>query len=119
VVEDQEMVRELMRRILENAGYRVLTAADGAGALDLAGSDGSSIDLLLADLVLPDLNGRELARRLRERRPDLRVVLVSGYADDTAFRRELADGDLPLVEKPFRESALTSAVRAALEGPAG
>ena len=109
VVEDEEVVRRLLRQVLEQAGYDVLEAADGAEALSLAAT--CRVDLLLTDMTMPGLNGREVAERLRAERPDLKVIYMSGYADGA-----LEQG-VEVLEKPFTFDVLTAKVGGVLETP--
>ena len=114
IVEDQEAVRELARRMLEKHGYEVLTAANGADALQLCTDDAVRLDLIVTDVVMPHMRGEELARRVAHIRPGLRVLFMSGYAGNSI------DGDeasVPFLQKPFTLGELLSAVRAALEAP--
>jgi PAS domain S-box-containing protein len=110
VVEDEPLVRDYVTRTLTKAGYSVLTAPDGPAALELSSSHRGRLDLLLTDVVMPQFDGRELARRLREDRPDLPVVFMSGYSDDP-------DGSGPqdtLLQKPFASGELLDAIGNAL-----
>ena len=114
LVEDEEAVRTLAGRVLKAAGYRVLVAANGSAALELADRHGASIDLLLTDVVMPGSSGPQLARTLSEGRPDLLVVFMSGYADragggDVAL-------DAPFLAKPFTSAALVHLVGSLLNG---
>jgi PAS domain S-box-containing protein len=110
VVEDEEVVRTLVVQVLEGEGYRTLVAHDGEAAFALA--EGTSIDLLLTDLSMPKLGGRELAERLRGANPELKVIYMSGYADAGIF----SDGALPagtaFLSKPFSFAELAESVRA-------
>jgi signal transduction histidine kinase len=114
LVEDDDLVRKAARRILETEGYRVLEAANGAEALGLAESFDGPIDLLLTDVVMPRMNGRDLAFALRGSRPDIKVIYVSGYAgglidsDDPGERRSH-------LRKPFSPAALLGKVREQLD----
>ena len=93
VVEDEEVVRGLVRQMLVGEGYEVLVAQDGEEAIELAGSN--TIDVLLTDLTMPKVGGREVAERLRESQPALKVVYMSGYAEDLPTRRAPACDVLP------------------------
>ncbi|HET9985649.1 MAG TPA: PAS domain S-box protein [Longimicrobiales bacterium] len=116
LVEDDAAVRRLARRILDGAGYRVLEAAGGAEAIRLTlDAAAPRIDLLLTDLVMPQMSGVELARRLTRRQPDLKVLFMSGYAADTIERQGALGPDTPFLEKPFTPPGLTRAVREVLE----
>ena len=114
VVEDEEAVRRLTLRILVAAGYRVVAAASGAEALQVSAQSKSRIDLLLTDVVMPGMNGRDLWDRLRKLRPELKVLFMSGYTDDVLADRGALDRDTPLVGKPFSSDVLLRQVRSAL-----
>jgi CheY-like chemotaxis protein len=114
VVEDEEAVRALARRVLEARGYRVLDAANAAEALELTDGGRRRIDLLVTDVVMPGMGGPALAERLVGAQPGLRVLYISGYAEE-AIRRQ---GSLPaggaLLEKPFSADQLARRVGDAL-----
>ena len=114
VVEDEPSVRELVRAALARTGYRVLAARDGDEALTRAAAHAGRIDLLLTDVVMPGLNGRELALRFRQARPDGRVLFMSGYAADVVSDQGALAGDAELLLKPFTPVELEARVRAAL-----
>jgi PAS domain S-box-containing protein len=114
LAEDAELLRQHVRRILEENGYRVLEAADGREALAL-GEATPEIDAVVTDLMMPLLGGMELARRLRERRPGLPVVFISGYTENGMAARGLERGAL-LVNKPFTPRDLLRALRWAFSG---
>jgi two-component system, cell cycle sensor histidine kinase and response regulator CckA len=110
VVEDEPALRDLACRILDNAGYRVLSAEGGAAALDLAGRHSGEIDLLLTDVIMPGILGKELAERLLARDPRVRVLFMSGYAQPILASRGTLDPGVTLIEKPFGKSELLAAV---------
>lgn len=114
LVEDEEGVREFSRRILDNAGYRVLESTNGDEAEQLFIQHGDSIDLLVTDVVMPGCGGPELLERLRVRSPDLKVLYMSGYTDQSAVARAGIDEDVRFVQKPFRAAELLRHVREAL-----
>jgi signal transduction histidine kinase len=114
VAEDEELVRALAVRSLDAAGYRVLQARDGEGALELARSFDGEIDVLLTDVLMPGMNGPDLATRLWRSRPGTAVVFMSGYADRTVVPESLLLRGIQLVAKPFDPSVLVGAVRKAL-----
>ncbi|HEX6839508.1 MAG TPA: ATP-binding protein, partial [Polyangia bacterium] len=118
VVEDDEDVRDFVQFVLARAGYRVLVAEDGLRALELAAATPARIDLLLSDLVMPRLNGHELAAQLVRVRPSLAVMHMSGYP---AFAARPAEPtrDAAFLQKPFSAEQLLRAVRAALDRPQG
>jgi CheY-like chemotaxis protein len=112
VVDDDPDVREVAVSGLESLGYHMLAAENGPAALDLLARSGT-VDLLIVDMAMPGMNGVELIRRARERRGDLRAMLVTGYADVGAFGP--ADSDLVL-QKPYRLERLAEKVAEALRG---
>jgi PAS domain S-box-containing protein len=116
VVEDEAAVRNLAVRVLERSGYAVIAASDGVEALNLAGSHAGRIDLVLSDLVMPEMGGRELARRIRLVRPSTRILLMSGYDDEMAAGGMDAEDFLP---KPFTPAELAERVAAVLESRIG
>ncbi len=118
VVEDDPALSQLIRELLEENGYRVLAASSPEEAMAVAGENRGALDLLVTDIVMPGMNGKALADRLRETRPRLRVLYMSGYTEDIVGQRGLLDGASLFLAKPFTEEALTQSVRRAL-GPAG
>jgi len=117
LVEDNAALREVTRRRLEELGYTVLLAADGAEALALAGARSEPIDLLLTDVVMPNLGGGELAQRLAALRPGLRVLYMSGYTDGAIEQHGVLAAGVMLLEKPFSGEQLLRAVRVVLDRP--
>ncbi len=118
VVEDEDEVRRYLRTVLEDTGYRVLQAADGPDALALAERFAGPIDLLVSDLVLPLMNGWELAEKLKMTRPGIKVLFLSGYAEDTMGNRGIDAGNLTYLPKPFGPEKLRAKVREVLTNPA-
>jgi PAS domain S-box-containing protein len=114
VVDDEPVVRDLGRAVLERAGFRVLTADNGEEALDLHRARGSEIDLVLLDYAMPRLNGLQVLEELRTRDPGVRVIFTSGYTMDSDAERLLSAGARAFVPKPYRTSELIDAVRGAL-----
>ncbi len=114
VVEDEEMLRDLMRSVLGSAGYRVILASDGRAALEAAG--GAGIDLLATDLVLPGLGGRQVAEELRCRYPGLPVLFISGYTADNAGDYDRTSDGRAFLQKPFTSEVLLGRVRWLLDG---
>jgi two-component system cell cycle sensor histidine kinase/response regulator CckA len=112
LVEDDAQVRTATRRVLAADGYTVLVARDGEDALQVAAAHGGTIDLVLTDLRMPAIDGRELIRRLVAARPSLRAVMMSGYPDDE--RAELDGSAYPMLAKPIEASDLLRVVRDAL-----
>jgi two-component system, cell cycle sensor histidine kinase and response regulator CckA len=118
VVEDDASVRQVTVRILVQAGFRVLQASNLVQAVKLTRATTETIDLLLTDLVLPDGSGGDVAERIAELRPEVRVLFVSGYTDDPGLRRGISEHELEFLSKPFAPSRLISRVREVLEKPA-
>ena len=116
VAEDERWVRKLITAHLKDLGYRVLVAADGAEALELARAHPESIHLLLSDLVMPHLDGRVLARELRKMDPAVKVIFVSGYAGHVAEGEELNAAGACFLPKPFTMQLLARTVREVLDG---
>jgi signal transduction histidine kinase len=117
LVEDQPMLRELMQTILERRGYRVLSAEGPALALERAKSEGGVIHLLLTDVIMPGMNGRLLAERLRCRRPQVKVLFISGYTDDLVLQDGQLQMGMGFLPKPFSEETLSRKVREVLDKP--
>jgi signal transduction histidine kinase len=119
VVEDEEVVRELMREWLEAHGYRVLAAANGADALALSGGHAGPIDVLVADVVMPKLGGPALTKQLLPLRPDMKVIYISGYADEALGDRRVLEAGAAFLQKPFTLDNLVRKVREILDVPVG
>jgi hypothetical protein len=117
VVEDEPALRAVARRVLQRQGYAVLEAADGGAALALVSAHQGPLDLLVTDVVMPGLSGRDLADRLTAARPDLRVLYVSGYSGDAIADHGILGPDLAYLEKPFSPDALAMKVREVLDRP--
>lgn len=115
VVEDEESVRRLVRVVLEREGYRVLQAANGVEALRLLDDPDLSLDLLLTDVMMPQMGGRELAERLLAVQPDITVIFMSGYVADRASLTGVAERKAPLLQKPFAIDELVRVVRSAID----
>jgi signal transduction histidine kinase/CheY-like chemotaxis protein len=114
VVEDEAGVRDLLQDWLESFGYRVLAAGNGVDALELSRTHDGRIDLLVADVVMPAMGGPALAERLTPARPELKIMYMSGYADE-ALGDRLLDPGIPFLHKPFTLSALIQKVREVLD----
>jgi CheY-like chemotaxis protein len=115
VVEDYPGLRELARRMLEKAGYTVLLAGNGGEALQLLESHDGPVHLLLTDVVMPGMNGRELAARVVEAHPEIKVIYTSGYTDDAIMRHGVVADAAHFLGKPYTHEDLTRAVRKALD----
>lgn len=121
LVEDEDDVRHLVQRVLEGDGYAVLAARDAESALRLAEEAKGPIDLLLTDIVMPRMNGIQLARRMADRRPGLKVLFISGHADHPTLRDQALPAGSTLIAKPFPPAELSCRVRDCLDhrpGPA-
>lgn len=118
VVEDEKVILSVARRILEELNYRVSTARSGAEALAVA-ENASIIDLLLTDVIMPEMNGRELAKRLRERFPKLKCLYMSGYTADAIARHGVLESGVNFLEKPFTREQLGLKVRSSLLSNSG
>ena len=116
LVEDDERVRAAAERVLRSRGYTVITANDGADALNVAGRHIGPIDLVMTDLVMPNIGGRELARQLASVRPKTKVLFMSGYTEDAASRSSLLDAGAVFLNKPFTPATLSEKVRETLRG---
>ena len=115
LVDDEMPVRKFAQRLLLRIGYRVLEASNGEEALEVAAHHPGPIDLLLTDLTMPRMGGRELAIRISERRPATRVVFMSGYAEGGVLPESIGGIDTAFVAKPFTIDALASTVRKSLD----
>ena len=117
LVEDEEQVRELARRVLERAGYTVLAARDAESAAAVADRHPGEIHLLVTDMMLPRVSGRELAARLGIHRPAIKVLYISGTSDDVIARHRMLEPGTEFLEKPFSLERLLQKVRQALGAP--
>jgi CheY-like chemotaxis protein len=118
VVEDEDALREVTRRILERGGYKVLTAARGSDALELAADAGREIDLVITDVVMPEMLGKEVAERVKSIRPGIRFLFISGYAQTVLGSQGTLDPGVELLEKPFSAAQLIAKVREVLDSGA-
>jgi two-component system cell cycle sensor histidine kinase/response regulator CckA len=117
LVEDARRVREVVREILEMNGYEVLEARQGEQAIEISAQHSGPIHLLVTDVVMPEMSGRELAQRLTLLRPDMRVLYMSGYTDDAIVRHGVLDAGMAFIAKPFTPDGLASKVRQVLDAP--
>jgi two-component system cell cycle sensor histidine kinase/response regulator CckA len=115
VVEDEDVVRHLIRDVLRTHGYQVLVAADGNEALTIASGHPGPIDLVMSDVVMPGISGLEVIDRMSHLRPRARVILISGYADDAIAAYGVMDPSIALINKPFQLHELTRRVREVLD----
>jgi CheY-like chemotaxis protein len=117
VVEDQPEVRGYAAAALRAYGYQVMEAASGDEALLVWERESERIALILTDVVMPGLSGRELADRLKERRPGIKVLFMSGYTDDTVVHHGVERRDAEFIQKPFSPEELAIKVRGVLMPP--
>jgi two-component system, cell cycle sensor histidine kinase and response regulator CckA len=119
LVEDEAAVRGLARQILEACGYRVLEAPNGVEAYKLFEKECDAIDILITDIVMPEMGGRELSEKVLKRCPHIKVLFTSGYTDDAIVRHGIIDERKNFLQKPFTFDGLARKVRAVLaEGKA-
>lgn len=117
LAEDEDSVRAVAKEALERRGYKVLAAANGPAALEMARACPTKIDLLLTDVVMPGMNGRELAELLTLERPETRVLFASGYTDDAVLLHGVRTDEISFIQKPFTPPALVQRVRDVLDQP--
>jgi CheY-like chemotaxis protein len=115
VAEDEGTIRRLIRSTLLQHGYRVLTACDGAEALELALKEEGAIDLVVTDVVMPRLSGPKFIEEFRTSRPDTKVIFISGYAREGSLAGEILESNAEILEKPFSPTGLLSLVRRTLD----
>jgi two-component system cell cycle sensor histidine kinase/response regulator CckA len=114
-IDDEEMIRNILKILLEEGGYTVLLAKDGEEADKICAAHAGEIHLLLTDVVLPKMNGREVARHLTARRPQLRVLYMSGYTANAIAHHGVLDSDVAFLPKPFEPTALLRKIREVLD----
>src|SRR6266850_2326211 len=115
LVEDEEVVRGLACRILEQAGYSVVEASKGDEALRFCEERAAEVDLLLTDVVMPEMSGKELADRLKSQNPELKMVFMSGYTDESIVHHGVLDSSVEFIQKPFTPASLIRKVRDVLD----
>ncbi|HWI16970.1 MAG TPA: PAS domain-containing protein [Vicinamibacterales bacterium] len=118
LAEDDEDVRTLAREILEQCGYTVLEAADGRQAMEVFDRHDGPLDMLISDVVMPHVSGRQLAEAIMRTRPNLKVLFLSGYTDDAVVRHGVLQAEFAFMQKPFTLSGLAIKVRQVLDQPA-
>jgi CheY-like chemotaxis protein len=114
LVEDEESVRQLVRETLEAKGYRVLEADHGAAALQIASDHNGPIDMLITDVVMPGMSGRELSEQLLASDPDIKILYLSGYTEDAVVHQGVLEPGTSFLQKPFTLQALARKVREVL-----
>jgi two-component system, cell cycle sensor histidine kinase and response regulator CckA len=119
LVEDDDQVRTVAREILAKHGYHVIEARNAGEALLHSENHPGVIQLLLSDVVMPQMSGPELAKRLALARPEMKVLCMSGYTDDSIVRHGVLETRIAYLQKPFTPEALTMKVREVLEAPRG
>ena len=116
LVEDEAAVRMFGARALRNKGYKVLEADNGEGALEVIGSAGQPIDLIISDVVMPGMDGHTLIKRVRRELPDVKVILMSGYAEDVSAAEIERDPTIHFLAKPFTLKGLAGKVKELMAG---
>jgi hypothetical protein len=114
-VEDNESVREVARETLDRLGYRVLEATSGQDALDIAAHHRGTISVVVTDVSMPSMSGRELAERLTSRHPRLKIVFMSGYTDDASVQPDTPAPGMAYIPKPFTPASLGRTLRDVLD----
>jgi len=115
VVEDDPSVRGLVREILESAGHSVLVASDGLDAIRVAKNHAGVIDLMLTDVIMPSMNGRDLADRLATTRPDMDVLYMTGHREDAIAHQGVLEAGVSLIAKPFSRGDLLNRIESMLQ----
>jgi CheY-like chemotaxis protein len=115
LVEDEEAVRNIAKLTLQSFNYNVLVAGNGKEAIQLCESMTQPIDLLITDVVMPEMGGRQVAERLAECRPGLKILYISGYTDDAVVRHGVFRSEVAFLQKPFTPTALATKVRQVLD----
>jgi CheY-like chemotaxis protein len=116
LVEDDRNVREILAAKLKKANYQVLTASDGLEALKMSGDHAGSITVLVTDVVMPKMNGIQLAKLLRRQRPEVLVIFMSGYTEDMLETYEIDSKNVDLLPKPFNPDVLLEKIRQVIDG---
>jgi two-component system, cell cycle sensor histidine kinase and response regulator CckA len=119
VVDDEQGVRDLVCRMLQGGGYRTVEAAHGGEALDLVETGSEPVDLVVTDVVMPGMDGRELGRRLAQSRPTLPILYMSAYDVNDIFRRGSPRNSAPFLQKPFPPDLLINSVEQLLRSHSG
>jgi two-component system cell cycle sensor histidine kinase/response regulator CckA len=115
VLEDEDQVRRVVLAMLQRGGYRVIEATRAEEALEIARDPSRTVDLLLTDIVMPGMSGPEVVRKIREIRPDLKAICMSGYTDDTVVRHGILESGIAFLQKPITPDSLRQKVRSVLD----
>ncbi len=115
LVEDEDSVRKLAKIVLENSGYKILLAKSGKEAIEILSDSETNIDLMISDVVMPEVSGKSLLKSVKELRPGMLVMFMSGYTDDAVMRQGFIDPDIPFLHKPFTPNRLKQVVRDLLD----
>jgi two-component system, cell cycle sensor histidine kinase and response regulator CckA len=115
LVEDDDQVRSFVRMLLISNGYNVLEASTGAEGLEIAERNSADIDLLLSDMLLPELSGYDLAQRVLELRPQIKILFMTGYVEGEIVQRSMSELGAAFLDKPFLPGTLLSRVQEAIE----
>ena len=116
IVEDDVSIRAISTRILRQFGYLVLEARDGLAALKLLAEQSEKVDLLITDVIMPNMSGKALADQIKLQQPDLKILIISGYTGRTLQEKGILTPDTPFLSKPFRPTELVQKVREVLSG---
>ena len=116
LVEDDDVIRELIRDILEMEGYQVLMAARGLEAINICQEAVEPVELLITDVVMPEMNGRDLSKTLAEMYPEMKILYMSGYTDDAVISDGVLEAGTAFLQKPFSPETLAHKVREVLDG---
>ena len=115
VVEDEPFIRQLVIDSLQPLGYRLLEASCGREALQICKTTERDIDLLLTDMTMPEMNGRELADAVRKNRSSIKIIFMSGYMDEAIVQHDMLDKSMNFLQKPFTPGKLVSIINAVLK----
>ena len=116
LVEDEESVRQLVRETLESKGYTVMEAENGEAGLKIADGHNGPIHMMITDVVMPGMSGRELAKRLTQLRPETKILYLSGYTEDAIVHQGVLETGTAFLQKPFTLQTLSRKVREVLRG---
>jgi CheY-like chemotaxis protein len=117
LVEDEVQVRNILTDMLKSQGYKLLVASNGPEALDIASTRNGKIHLMITDVVMPQMSGRELSELMARIRPEMRILYMSGYTDDAIVHHRLLDEGLNFIQKPFDTASVARKVRLVLDSP--